>query len=183
MSIKADIAYVVQSEDGQVVKVGVSGNPRARVYGITQSMPFTVRLVALIGDGRNSERRMKEILAPWKLQGEWFAPRPELNDFLREMRRTNMLLSAQKIDDEYCEKFVKPAVLEYLAGRKPTMTEPGDLVYRFLREGSEAIVARMDKLHAAVKREIPAALLAGFIPLAQDHETPAVTIAHAVEAA
>lgn len=177
MSVKADVAYVVQSDDGAVVKVGVSGNPRARVYGIKQSMPFGVRLVALVADGRNSEKRMKELLAPWKLQGEWFEPRAELNEFLIEMRQANKLLVAEKVDDAFCDQFIKPAVLEYLSGRQPTMSDAGDLVYRFLREGSRVIAGRMDRLHAAVKREIPASLLAGFVPLAQNHETPSVKLA------
>lgn len=177
MSIKADIAYVVQSEDGSVVKVGVSGNPRVRVYGIKQSMPFDVKLVALVSDGRNSERRMKAILAPWKVQGEWYSPRPELNEFLAAMRKENKLLTEMKVDDAFCDEFVKPAVLDYLGGRQPTMTDHGDLVYRFLREGSKVLSGRMDKLHVAVKREIPASLLAGFIPLSTDHETPSVKCA------
>ncbi|MGN6143523.1 MAG: hypothetical protein ACTHOP_08035 [Mesorhizobium sp.] len=174
MTIKADIAYVVQAIDGGVVKVGVSGNPRVRVYGIKQAMPFDVGLVALVADGRNSERRMKEILAPWKVQGEWYSPRPELNDFLAVMRKENKLLSAMKVNDAFCEEFIKPAVLDYLGSRQPTMTDAGDLVFRFLRDGTKVVAGRMDKLHAAVKREIPASLLAGFVPLAQDHETPAV---------
>lgn len=176
MSIKVDVAYVVQSADGRVVKVGVSGNPKIRVNGIKQSVPFDVRLVALIADGKDSEQRMKALLAPWKIQGEWFAPRVELNEFLAEKRRENKILSVAKVDHDYCETFIKPAVLEYLVGRQPTMSEPGDLVYRFLREGLPVVDGRMDKLHVAVKREIPASLLAGFIPLSHDQPTPSVKL-------
>lgn len=174
--LQCDVAYVVQSEDGSLVKVGVSGNPRARVYQIASTVPFEMRLVALIADGRNSERKMKELLAPWKLRGEWFQPRPELNEFLAEKRRQNKLLSFSEVDAAYSDGYIKPAVLEYLNGRNCSMTDAGDLVYRFLREGVKVIEGRMDKLHVATKREIAAELLRGFTPLTQDTPTPSVSI-------
>lgn len=176
MTIYTDVAYVVQSDDGKVVKVGVSGDPRRRVYQITQSMPFAVSLVTLITGGRAAERQMKALLAPWKLQGEWFEPRPELNEFLSGMRRENRLMEIAVVDDDYCANFIKPAVLEYLNGRQPTMTDAGDLVYRFLREGLPVIANRMDLLHKALKREVPPELLAGFLPVAQHKPTPSVRL-------
>jgi hypothetical protein len=182
-AMNCDVAYVVQADDGTLVKVGVSGNPRARVYQIAQSVPFPMRLVALVADGKQSERKMKEILSPWKVRGEWFQPRQELNDFLAQKRRENKLLTFLDVDDEYCENYIKPAVLEYLNGRNCSMTDAGDLVYRFLREGRKVIEGRIDKLHTATKREVSAELLRGFVTLPQGSTTPFVLTGAATEVA
>lgn len=178
MTLRCDIAYVVQSEDGSVVKVGFSGNPKMRVSQITQTMPFPMRLVALISNGKVAERQMKELLSPWKLRGEWFQPRPELNEFLAQKRAEGRLVISIPVDDAYCEKYIKPEIINYLSGRQPSMSEPGDMVFRFLQEGAKVIVNRMSTLHGGLKGEISTDILGGFVPLPHDAPDPCVIVNH-----
>ena len=177
MTAKSDIAYVIQSTEGdRIVKVGFSTNPQVRLTNIRHSVPFGVELVAMLTDGKATERRLKEMLSPWQRKGEWFDPRPELNAFLSAARARNEVVTAIEVDQAYSDAFIRPFVLEYLGGRAPLLNNYGDLVARFLHEGLSAIKGRERDLSAAITHKIPANVLAGFVPLTTEAPTPQIVI-------
>ena len=135
MKFATEIAYVIQQSGGGVVKVGVSKNPFRRISQIRQTVPFEMDLVALIAEGKSSEKEMKALLEPWRQKGEWFSPRPELNDYLIRKRKQNALLTSAEINEEFSENFLKPYVQEHLGARNPLMNPSGDLVFRYMHLG------------------------------------------------
>lgn len=175
--MRCDLAYIVQATDAaRSVKVGMSGEPLKRFNHIRLSVPFGVRLIAIILDGKKTEREMKGLLSPWQMRGEWFEPRPELNAFIEEKRRQNKIVQAVTVDQDFSDAFIRPAVLAYLGERDPAKNDAGDLVYRFLHQGIDAIRGREAALVPALKSAICPEVLAGFIPLPEGSPSPSIDV-------
>lgn len=174
---KPNLAYVIQATDETLaVKVGYSTNPIGRFNQIRLAVPFPVRLVAILGKGRDTEKEMIGLLSTWRMRGEWFEPRPELNDFLAHQRASGNVLSQVVVDAAYCDTHIKPAVLKYLDGREPQFNELGDLVYRFLRDGLPALKDRAHLLAQATKNTVPAETLAGWASSPDVEAAPCITL-------
>lgn len=174
---KCNLAYVLQAQDETgYVKVGMTSDVERRLKQLRTWLPFTLKLVAIMSNGKAAEAEMKSLLSEWQTRGEWFLPRQELNDFLIAKRKANCLLERVPVDDAYCEAFIRPVAIGYLAGREPLMNHAGDLMARFLREGAKAIAGREDVFSAAVRDEISAEVLQGYVPLREGEPTPLVAI-------
>lgn len=172
---KCDLAYVLQAKDDTgYVKVGMTSDVERRVRQLRTSLPFTLEVVAVLGNGKAIEAEMKSLLSPWQTRGEWFHPRPELNEFLATKRRHNLVLERVEVDEAYCAAFITPIVLGYLAGREPAMNYAGDLVARYLRDGARVLEGRATDLIAAVKGEIKPEMIAGYVPLPEGAPTPCI---------
>lgn len=176
MKFATEVAYVIQQSGGGVVKVGVSKNPFKRVMQIRQTVPFEMELIALISDGKTTEKEMKSLLEPWKQKGEWFAPRPELNEYLVRKKKQNALLTSIEMDEEFSENFLKPYVHEHLGTRQPLMNYAGDLVFRYMHLGFVVIRDRLDEFNLAVNKLVPPHLLMGLVPLPSSADCPAVEV-------
>ncbi len=177
MSGKPNLAYVVQATDDTLaVKVGYSTNPNGRFNKIRLSVPFPVRLVAILGKGKDTEKEMISLLSAWRMRGEWFEPRPELNDFLAHQKATGNVLTQLVVDEAYCESHIKPVVLKYLDGRQPLLNSMGDMVYRFLRDGLPAVQGRIDELAAATKNAVSGDVLGGWASAPDTEPVPSITL-------
>lgn len=172
-----DFAYVIQGDDeARVIKVGRSRDPARRVAGLLSGIPFNAQLVAILGEGTRRERQMKDLLAPDRMRGEWFKPSQALNDYLRSARAENALLIRETIGEDFFRSYIQPAIIEYLNGRLPNSTSCGDFIYRLLHAGYSALGARQGLLLEACPHALTPELLAGYVPLGLDAETPQITI-------
>jgi hypothetical protein len=175
--VDVDLAYVIQGDDpGGVVKVGRSRSPERRVAGLMSGIPFSARLIAIVGSGVRREREMKALLAEQKLRGEWFAPSEKLNAYLQTVREENGLFSKVQTNEAFFTSYIQPAVLEYLNGRQPNHTSAGDYVFRVLHCGYPAIAGRAATLIEACPNALSPELIAGYVPLGVDEPTPQVRL-------
>ena len=173
----ACVAYILQAQDESgYVKVGMTSDIDRRMKQLRTALPFTLELVALFANGKQTESEMKDLLAPWQTRGEWFQPRVELNSFIAAKRKHNMVLERVEVDEAYSNQFIKPVVLAYLAGREPLFNAAGDFVYRFIHEGIKIVGDRHWELVGAVKAELSYETLQGLVPLREGLPTPAIRV-------
>lgn len=171
---RCDMAYIAQAEtpDG-LVKVGKSEQPNQRFTSVRQGVPFPLRLVAILLNGKAAEREMKERFATTRRKGEWFLPSPGMNDYLREAFKARTLVQYRIVDREYFERHLRPL----LTSPSWNYNEPGDLCYRACIEGWPAVAGRIQKL-IAFKSFTPE-LLRGYLPLDESADVPAIRLAPA----
>src|SRR4051812_9870839 len=69
--------YFIQVEGDGPIKIGTTGDhPQKRLSKIQTDCPWQVKLLGTIFGSVAQEKRMHLVLAPWKMQGEWFKPHP-----------------------------------------------------------------------------------------------------------
>lgn len=77
--------YFAQGDDGGPVKIGVTLNdPRVRIDKLQTGYPFgRLRLVGLLRGSTLTEHLIHGRFKRLRMCGEWFAPSPELLEFVR----------------------------------------------------------------------------------------------------
>jgi hypothetical protein len=78
--VQGSFVYVVRG-DHNLVKIGVSSNPSARLAQLRTGSPFPISfafIAATPGDGFDIERAAHQMLARQRLNGEWFDVAPEM---------------------------------------------------------------------------------------------------------
>jgi hypothetical protein len=76
-TITNDQVYFLRVGEGPI-KIGTSANIPQRYRSIQANCPFSLRVVALMGGGRDVEAQMHRRFAQFRMHGEWFMPEPEL---------------------------------------------------------------------------------------------------------
>jgi len=66
----------------ELVKIGWSSDPHARLEGLRTSNPYPLELLALVDAGRDLEQALHVELADYRVTGEWFRKRGALRSFL-----------------------------------------------------------------------------------------------------
>jgi hypothetical protein len=67
---------------GGPIKIGLSRSPQLRIDHLATGSPEDLRLLAVVPGNRERERQLHERFAAHRVRGEWFAPEPELLDFI-----------------------------------------------------------------------------------------------------
>lgn len=76
--------YAIRS--GDFVKIGRSGNIKARLAELQAAHPTTLRLVAVLSHDPAEEPHFHRRLQRFRVRGEWFQLRGELLDLIRASR-------------------------------------------------------------------------------------------------
>jgi hypothetical protein len=159
----SEITYVIQIDSPEaLVKFGRTKSPKSRMQQLSTGMPWNVRVVALIG--ADCERDLKAKFAAECVKGEWFRPTPALQEWLDEAADAGRLVKQIPVDGSYLNAVIKPRIREYLSGRDPTNTSPGDLVCRIFADMLPTLVGREKELVAATKGHVTEAMCRGFAP-------------------
>jgi integrase/recombinase XerD len=79
--------YFIRAADDGPIKIGRSRRPLARFASLQTSSPRALRLLLAYRAGELEERHLHSRFARHRLDGEWFAPVPELLDFISERVR------------------------------------------------------------------------------------------------
>lgn len=85
--MKAGYVYFVQAADGGPIKIGWTENPERRVEQLQASTHQELRLLDYILGDRRVERALHDLLADYRVRGEWFddclVVRDAINDTMR----------------------------------------------------------------------------------------------------
>jgi hypothetical protein len=73
------MVYFIQSVNGGPIKVGTSTDPTARLAQLQGSSAGELMILGVIPGGQKTERRIHRLLAPTKVEGEWFSPSQALS--------------------------------------------------------------------------------------------------------
>ncbi len=79
--------YVIRAGTLGPIKVGASADPEARMRQLQTGCPRPLRLVGLIDE---DEWLVHFLIAPWRIQGEWFEANEEVCDSLRDVYNLNL---------------------------------------------------------------------------------------------
>lgn len=69
--------YFIGSDNGPI-KIGISISPYKRLKQLQTSHPYRLKILAIVAGGCQQEPEYHERFAAFRLEGEWFEPRPEL---------------------------------------------------------------------------------------------------------
>lgn len=77
--------YFIQSVTGGLIKIGVAGNPEARLGDLQIGSPVDLHLIGVIkGAEFRGEAELHARFASARVRGEWFEPTPELLAYIAE---------------------------------------------------------------------------------------------------
>lgn len=80
--------YFIRAEHSGLIKIGCATNPTARLRALSTGSAEPLKLLAVWqGGGRDAERQMHELFAPYRSHGEWFHPSEELYVAIRACTR------------------------------------------------------------------------------------------------
>jgi hypothetical protein len=79
--------YFVQARESGRIRIGVSKDPEARLTNMRVGSPEPLSLMFSVDGSAQLEKDIQMKFAHLHVVGEWFEPRPELLDFLRELWR------------------------------------------------------------------------------------------------
>lgn len=74
--------YFIQQGDNGPIKIGYSADPHKRLQSLSTASPYPLRLLKVIDGGWMLEQTLHRRFAEHQLEGEWFAPAPELLAFI-----------------------------------------------------------------------------------------------------
>ncbi|WP_439364245.1 GIY-YIG nuclease family protein [Bradyrhizobium sp. DASA03005] len=72
---KIGMVYFVRDDINQRIKIGTALNPLERLRALQTGSSVRLRLMAMCGGGRKTERQFHETWTARRLQGEWFDDR------------------------------------------------------------------------------------------------------------
>lgn len=72
---------------GDVVKIGMSSDPNARLEILATGAPGKLELIAMIPKAGNLEARCHKRLAHLHIHGEWFRHTSEIDILIKELRK------------------------------------------------------------------------------------------------
>jgi hypothetical protein len=76
------VVYFIQIGDSGPIKIGVSVDVQKRLQQLQTASPYQLRLLAKLLGGESKEAELHRRFAAFKMQGEWFSPSQELQDFI-----------------------------------------------------------------------------------------------------
>ncbi len=79
------VVYFIATEDGSLVKIGVTTDLMKRFYVIQQGMPIDVKLVGYLDGGVEVEKAYHRRFAEYRRKGEWFKVEGDLKMFLEQL--------------------------------------------------------------------------------------------------
>lgn len=179
---KCDLAYLVQSDaPGAIVKIGRTQDAQQRVTQLKHSVPFAIRLIAVMTGGVKQEKAFKQRFQHLQHKGEWFRPVEEMNAYLREASEGALLVERHTVTDEFFKAYIEPAILQWLNGRTPKFNAAGDFLARVLQVGPQALDNRRDDLVKHCPGVTPE-LMRGYLPAPLGREIPRIDVPMPAEA-
>lgn len=79
--------YFIGPENGELIKIGYSKNPWARVKDFQTGAAEQLEVVATVSTTDNSETQLHTLFAQLRKDGEWFLRNGELNQVINEIRK------------------------------------------------------------------------------------------------
>lgn len=70
--------YFIQRGEAGPIKIGHSGNPKARLAALKTASDQPLRMIGVMDGDKPDERRLHLRFADARLEGEWFSPTEEL---------------------------------------------------------------------------------------------------------
>jgi len=80
------VVYFIQQGESGPIKIGFSKDPAARLKTLQASSPHPLRLLRTIHGERPREQSIHSKFRRHRLSGEWFAPVPELLEYIATAR-------------------------------------------------------------------------------------------------
>ena len=81
--VKAKNSYVYFAKIGDKVKIGTTGNVKARVQCISTNTPEKVEILLVIDGDRKLEKILHSGFCKSKHKGEWFNYTDEIKDYIK----------------------------------------------------------------------------------------------------
>jgi hypothetical protein len=78
--------YFMQGAAGEPIKIGFSANLEQRLQNLRKQSGRKLRVIASLEGTLATEREIHERFAAHRLEGEWFAPVPELLHLIAELK-------------------------------------------------------------------------------------------------
>lgn len=70
--------YFIQRGEAGPIKIGHSGNPKARLAALKTASDQPLRMIGVMDGGKEAERELHLRFADARLEGEWFSPTEEI---------------------------------------------------------------------------------------------------------
>ena len=80
------IVYFIRCIDSGLIKIGYTTDINGRKASLNHASPAGVSLIASAPGGSNAEASLHRKFEHLKVRGEWFRPRPELLDYIANVR-------------------------------------------------------------------------------------------------
>ncbi len=80
------MVYFVQIDcpGEQPIRIGYSSDPRTRIRNIKAELPWDIKVLAVISGELAAERSIHARFSEVRMSGEWFAPHPDILDFIAD---------------------------------------------------------------------------------------------------
>ena len=80
--------YFIEEVESGMVKIGYAAGSKGRLFRLQVGNPRELRLRATVSSAKapEIERHLHALFAASRVRGEWFAPSPELNRYMRCLR-------------------------------------------------------------------------------------------------
>jgi len=79
--------YFIRAGQSGPIKIGVASDPQKRAVSISTASFMPVELLATMDGDHNVERSLHQRFKKDRLNGEWFAPTPELIEFIMTLEK------------------------------------------------------------------------------------------------
>ena len=77
--------YFIQQGDNGPIKIGYSADPQRRLQSLSTASPYPLRLLGVVDGDMALEQALHHRFADHQLEGEWFAPTPDLLEFIANL--------------------------------------------------------------------------------------------------
>ena len=74
--------YFIQAGDGGPIKIGLARDAHVRAKGLQTAHYETLRIIGIVEGDFETETRLHNLFANYRLRGEWFKPCTEILDYI-----------------------------------------------------------------------------------------------------
>jgi hypothetical protein len=92
------------------VKIGVAGDPAARVASMRTAHAGELVLLGSVPGGINLERKIHDVLAPWRVRGEWFKDSGEVMSVVTHLTNPASAVSEPTPEIRAISEFLREAI-------------------------------------------------------------------------
>lgn len=120
--------YFIANEEQQIVKIGYTkNNPLTRLFNIQVGNPYILNIIGVMEGSISMERELHEKFKHLQLQGEWFSLNDEINQFILNMERENLL--SKKYNTFYTKNNSPNINKNTLSTIRIISTKPNDIAW------------------------------------------------------
>lgn len=92
------VTYIIYSHQNKAVKIGYASDLASRISTIQISTPEELSLLFAFQGGREIEKELHQLLAKYRLRGEWFDFTSEVFQMLSDYQKQTIIQKTRTVD-------------------------------------------------------------------------------------